>query len=1039
MGGGRNYPDPPSGSENDPTLNFSISTGDMPAGAGKGCYIAPNFAYGIGLDPNHVLTCDPGWYCPYLNQSDPTTLPVYCPPSPGCMTYRLESRPCSAQGKFEPILCKPGYYCPDFHTILECPKGYYCPTGTVTPHQCTWFASCPAGSISQLVYGFFIFMAVFDVLIAVMIIVFKYRQGHLGKLSFSKSSGGGFLGTLFAGPGKALELAAAAAAQRAKDAESGGGFDTPGEVMNHEEMADQGMDLLVNAFKESFRNRELRMNFRFESLSLQLKTGKTILQGVTGEIRSKRMTAIIGPSGAGKTTFMNVLMGKVSRTGGELFINGQRAETHLYRKIVGYVPQEDIMINDLTVRENVLHSARVRLPRSWGSTQINNHVDNVLRALNLSHVANSCIGDENTRGISGGQRKRVNIAMELAAAPLAIFLDEPTSGLDATSSLDVASILHSVAALGLTIVAVIHQPRIEIFRKFDDVLMIAPGGRVAYLGPTALAKQYFEILGFEFEPMANASDTLMDILAGKGVNHSFTLTPDQLVEIWEDRHSRDIYSEPPAFFSHPPPEDDFFDDDCYNQGPIPQHSRPASVVKVEQWLGNMQDDRMATPTHARSNALTSSPPRDDPMPPVSAESYDDDVPIPMDRGLSRGRLSQHRQSGGFVMADDIVATNAVHSRHVSEAPTTGAHTLAGSGNLHLSERNMSQSNSQRGVVTLGRSQNGNTLPRSATLARSVRSMRKSSGGRNRSPSVVSQEDLRLEQDFHMVVPEVVKERGATFVRQVLFCHNRSLVQQSRQVGALALEIFVAMFAGMLMGVSTIGKVKELMNGIYWGIYVLLSPAPLDLLALYGLLIGIAVALAGAPAGVKVFGEEKPVFWREAASGHNRLAYFIGKNLATVYRLVLTSLHFTGLYMLLAKPVLDPYMQYALVLFQFWGVYGISCIVSVVVRRENASLLAVVISLFASIFCGYGPSLAQATKSGYMFLFELSFNKWAAEASYTASILVYKNKLDIELMASIWGYSLNQLTLDLFMCVMLGIVMRVIGFVLMVTLNRDKQR
>ncbi|ORY42611.1 hypothetical protein BCR33DRAFT_851653 [Rhizoclosmatium globosum] len=1035
MGGGRNYPDPPSGSENDPTLNFTSSASNLPDGAGKGCYIAPNLPYGIGLDSKQVLTCDAGWYCPYLNQSDAKTLPVYCPPSAGCQIYRLQSLPCSAQGKYEPILCKPGYYCPDFKTILECPKGFYCPSGTVTPHPCTWFASCPAGSYSQTIYGFFIFMGVFDVLIAVLIIVFKYRQGHLGRFSVKSEDGGGFFATLFKGPSHALEQAA----RRAKE-----GALTEGTMgrksiveMHPEDVANQGMKTLVNAFKESFRNRELRMNFRFESLALQLKTGKTILQGVTGEIRSKRMTAIIGPSGAGKTTFMNVLMGKVSRTGGELFINGEKTEMHLYRKIIGYVPQEDIMINDLTVRENVLHSARVRLPRHWTSSQINNHVENVLKALNLSHVANSCIGDENTRGISGGQRKRVNIAMELAAAPLAIFLDEPTSGLDSTSSLDVANILHSVASLGLTIVAVIHQPRIEIFRKFDDVLMIAPGGRVAYLGPTSLAKQYFEILGFEFEPMANASDTLMDILAGKGVNRLFTLTPDQLVEIWEDRHSRDIYNEPPAFFNQPE-EDDYLqneDDEIIIPQPIP-NSRPASVIKVEQWLGNMNEQEPDSPAYPRRELTTSSPPRDDPIPPVT--SFDDDVPIPMDRGLSRGRLSLSRSANAFMVADEITP---IHSRHVSEANTSGAHTLAASGgNLHLSERNVGQTTPH--LQNRSFSATTPTLPRSGvptTLPRSVRSRKSFHGHGRRTPSVVSQDERRLEQDFHLVVPDVVKERGASFIKQVFYCHQRSLIQQSRQVGGLTLEIFVAMFAGLLMGVSVIGKVKELMNGIYWGIYVLMSPAPLDLLALYGLLIGIAVALAGAPAGVKVFGEEKPVFWREAASGHNRLAYFLGKTIATVYRLVLTSLHFTGLYMLLAKPVLDPYTQYTLVLFQFWGVYGISCIVSVIVRRENASLLAVVISLFAAIFCGYGPSLVQAKKSGYLFLFEMSFNKWAAEASYAASIAVYKERLDIDLMASIWGYTLTQLPLDIFMCLAIGIVMRVVGFVLMISLNRDKQR
>ncbi|TPX57986.1 hypothetical protein CcCBS67573_g09198 [Chytriomyces confervae] len=1012
MGGGRVVPEPPAGSENDPTLNFTLGTANLPSGAGKSCYIAPNLAIGIGLDPKQVLTCDPGWYCPNLNQSDPTTLPVYCPPSSGCQQYRLTSLPCSPQGKYEPVVCKPGFYCPDFLTMLPCPKGYYCPTGTVTPHACTWFASCPQGSYSQTVYGFFIFMGLLDFLLAVMIIIFKFRQGHIkiGLFGGQKDGNGGqdLISTILQGPSFALEQTARRTIAQVEAARHDTGMHPGGEVMSPEESSNQGMQLLVDAFRESFRNRELRMNFRFDNLALVLKNGKTILQGVTGEIRSKRMTAIIGPSGAGKTTFMNVLMGKVSRTGGELFINGEKTEMHLYKKIVGYVPQEDIMINHLTVRENVLHAARVRLPRHWTAKQINNHVDNILRALNLAHVANSCIGDENTRGISGGQRKRVNIAMELAAAPLAIFLDEPTSGLDATSSLDVANILHSVASLGLTIVAVIHQPRIEIFRKFDDVLMIAPGGRVAYLGPTTLAKQYFETLGFEFEPMANASDTLMDILAGKGVNRLFTLTPDQLVEIWEDRHSRDIYNEPPSFFNQAPEE---------NPQEVVEDlvSRPASVVKVEQWLGavHSSDHKM----------MSSSPPRDDPVPVRSVADEDDDIPISlsMDRGMSR--RSRNSRSG-FVVADEVVSEGRL--RHTSDV-ATAVHTPVGSArNLHLSERDV-------GAAVAAATRPAGT-PR--TLTRSLKSRKSFQGARG---SEMSEDGRNFEREFHVVVPQVVKERGASFIKQVYYCHQRSLIQQSRQVGALALEIFVAMFAGMLMGVSTIGKVKELMNGIYWGIYILLSPAPLDLLALYGLLIGIAIALSGAPAGVKVFGEEKPVFWREAASGHSRLAYYLGKTIATVYRLILTSLHFTGLYMLLAKPVLDPYMQYALVLFQFWGVYGISCIVSVVVRRENASLLAVVIALFAAIFCGYGPSLVQAKKSGYMFLFEMSFNKWAAEANYAASIIVYRNRLDIDLMASIWGYSLSQVNLDLFMCVIIGIVMRVIGFVLMISLNRDKQR
>lgn len=106
---------------------------------------------------------------------------------------------------------------------------------------------------------------------------------------------------------------------------------------------------------------------------------------------------------------MNVLMGKVGRTGGDLFVNDKQVEMHVYQKVIGYVPQEDIMHHELTVRENILHSARIRLPHTWTSIEIETFVDQIIDALNLSAVRNSIIGDEVQRGISGGQKKRVNI------------------------------------------------------------------------------------------------------------------------------------------------------------------------------------------------------------------------------------------------------------------------------------------------------------------------------------------------------------------------------------------------------------------------------------------------------------------------------------------------------------------------------------------------------------------------------------------------------------------------------------------------------
>ena len=155
------------------------------------------------------------------------------------------------------------------------------------------------------------------------------------------------------------------------------------------------------------------------------------------------------------------------------------------------------------MRETIYHSARTRLPGSWSNHQVNEYVDAVIETLGLKHVQYSLIGDESAgnsgreRGVSGGQRKRVNIGIGLASAPLALFLDEPTSGLDSTASLKVVSTLKAIAGLGVSVVTVLHQPRYEIFETFDDLLLLVPGGRTAYIGPCLESIQYFKSLGYE--------------------------------------------------------------------------------------------------------------------------------------------------------------------------------------------------------------------------------------------------------------------------------------------------------------------------------------------------------------------------------------------------------------------------------------------------------------------------------------------------------------------------------------------------------------
>lgn len=308
----------------------------------------------------------------------------------------------------------------------------------------------------------------------------------------------------------------------------------------------------------------LGLTFDFENLSVSTRTGQRILQDITGSIPRGSYWGIMGPSGAGKSTLVNVLMGQTRASSGTIKINGwAKATTMEYRKVIGYVPQDDILVPELTVRENILHSARCRLPAQWKDQSIQAHVDALIGCLQLSHVQDSQVGDVNRPGISGGQRKRVSIGIELVAAPRAIFLDEPTSGLDATSAASIMRLLKGISRLGVTMIATVHQPREQIFDGFDQVLLLAQGGRMVYSGPTRGIEEYFEGMGFQFPLRANPADTLMDIITGDGAQYAIGggaaktrgSQVDHLIDVWKtkgrDQTPREHHPQPPLEVDSP--------------------------------------------------------------------------------------------------------------------------------------------------------------------------------------------------------------------------------------------------------------------------------------------------------------------------------------------------------------------------------------------------------------------------------------------------------------------------------------------------------
>ncbi len=163
-------------------------------------------------------------------------------------------------------------------------------------------------------------------------------------------------------------------------------------------------------------------------------------------------------------------------------------------------------------------------------------VEDVTSILGLSDVADSLIGDENVRGISGGQRKRVNVGIELVAQPSVLLLDEPTSGLDSGGSMELIRVLRQLADdRGITVAAVVHQPSFGLISLFDSIVLLSKGGRIAYAGPVKAMKSYFEELGFVFPSGENAVDVCLDAVSGLKTSANPAVTVKTIPEIWLKR------------------------------------------------------------------------------------------------------------------------------------------------------------------------------------------------------------------------------------------------------------------------------------------------------------------------------------------------------------------------------------------------------------------------------------------------------------------------------------------------------------------------
>ena len=265
------------------------------------------------------------------------------------------------------------------------------------------------------------------------------------------------------------------------------------------------------------------LNLTWHDITLRLENkkdaskSKTVLNGISGHVEAGQLMAILGPTGSGKTSLLNVLaarlpVAKGQTLSGSIVVNDTLRNEDAFKRATAYVTQDDVLYSHLTVRETIQLSAFFSLPASISKESKEAMAEEVIQELGLTRAADTIIGNDRARGVSGGEKKRVNIGVELITSPVAIFLDEPTSGLDSFQAQSVMECMRSLASAGRTVVASIHQPRSSIV-AMCDVLLVISEGDCLYQGPRESALPYFAAQDLNCPSFFNPADFMLDCVS----------------------------------------------------------------------------------------------------------------------------------------------------------------------------------------------------------------------------------------------------------------------------------------------------------------------------------------------------------------------------------------------------------------------------------------------------------------------------------------------------------------------------------------------
>ncbi|KAG0078817.1 hypothetical protein BGZ92_001301, partial [Podila epicladia] len=833
-----------------------------------GCSVASTPMFGDSTGSGLVWECEAGNFCPAPNVTVPCLPGFYCP-----------------ENTAQPTLCCKGYLCSaDTTTIEVCPEGYFCPIASTKALPCNFLAFCPKGTSAVEKYGLSAILFAFALIVMAVFAVKKrifhaqrmrYRQ-RLRELGDNSEDLAGEKRTQWEAAEVAQSIILEDQRKAAISQVREGGLDF-GSSQRSLALA-QAAAGNMNVSTISLPKLERSFDIRFEKLGLTLPTGVDIIKNISGRLITGRTCAVMGPSGAGKTTFLSILAGKVAKTDGSIKVNGKEQTLSLWKKLIGFVPQEDVMLADLTVREILMHSARMRQPVHMSHNEKRLKVLEVIQFLGLGHIMDNPIGDVETRGISGGERKRVNIGMELVASPSILFLDEPTSGLDSATSLEVCKLLKQIAQEQyLTVAAVVHSPSPHAFNQFDDLLLLGSGGRVVYSGPRDEASAYFESIGYPVPDDESPADFFIALAAGR-VDKSTRQSGYESDEDPDENQARHCYEE-----SSKPncPRDrtrELFREweaYCRNKDlskTLEKHAIRESDTMITVQLSSDESSQKSPEKRSSKRQSRQYPSSSQGARYFETDEYDDDF-------LDEKRFSPVTAvstslpplQGQSHERECHVSTMALHQPSRPQSPTfsVALSHLAGSSVDSMNGLEATRNSGRQSLFTTMRLSLISNWADTCSWFRDV--------GDEMSHWLWSIKcKFTGEKDPVRETP--------TFANVFLLCFKRACLQNYRsQLGFLS-DQSLHLACGLCVSFASkdmtyIPRQPAEICAMAPVAIQLSCATPMDDIRYVGMFMALGVFFAGISVGASTFGDEKAVFWRDTSAGMPSLPYYMAKFLA----------------------------------------------------------------------------------------------------------------------------------------------------------------